>query len=249
MIENARGNIWAMYPRFIQMLINDQHPKLPHEGDSYKFHVPTGRQLTEIKTNEWVMLHDWMYTTERLPLVKVAYKKYREALKAKQQKDVQAEEEVEEEEEEEDEQLKRKRKGKQAVDEEPSKKKKSTQNPERLMGASFRAADSQEHRQHIQDMRAIHEMEERQKKEKKLARRQMTDSEIPVVVTEEEERLDDFVDNLLVDPDEASASKKPPSKKKKTDEGSSTHPQVKPTRMTQPAAPPQRIRPFSRSVR
>ncbi|MFS8003883.1 hypothetical protein Hanom_Chr13g01219081 [Helianthus anomalus] len=125
MIKNARGKTWAMYPRFIQMLINDQNPKLPHEGDSYKFHVPTGRQLTEIKTNEWVMLHDWMYTTERLPLVKAAYKKYREALKAKQQKDVQAEEEVEEEEK----QLKRKRKGKQVADEEPSKKKKTTQNP------------------------------------------------------------------------------------------------------------------------
>ncbi|MFS7890139.1 hypothetical protein Hanom_Chr00s000007g01615261 [Helianthus anomalus] len=58
------------------------------------------------------MLHDWMYTAERLPLVKVEYKKYREALKGKQQRNVQAEEEVEEEEEEEEEeeQLKRKRK-------------------------------------------------------------------------------------------------------------------------------------------
>ncbi|MFS8019783.1 hypothetical protein Hanom_Chr15g01407711 [Helianthus anomalus] len=154
------------------MLINDQYSDLPHEGCHYTFHVPTSLQLTEIKTNEWVMLHDWMYSAERLPLVKAAYQKYREAIKAKQQRNVQAEEEVEEEVEEE--QLKRKRKGKQAADEEPSKKKKSSQNPERLMGASFRAADSQERRQHIQDMRAIHEMEERQKKEKKLARRQLT---------------------------------------------------------------------------
>ncbi|MFS8003884.1 hypothetical protein Hanom_Chr13g01219091 [Helianthus anomalus] len=112
------------------------------------------------------------------------------------------------------------------------------------MWASFRAADSQEHRHHIQDMRAIHGMEERQKKEKKLARRQMTRSETPIVITLEEEILDDFVDNLLIDPDEPSASKTPPSKKKKTDEGSSKPPQVKPTRITQHAAPPQRIRPF-----
>ncbi|MFS7945776.1 hypothetical protein Hanom_Chr06g00528151 [Helianthus anomalus] len=84
MLENTRGNTWVMYPRFIQMLINDQYSKLPHDGGLYTFHVPTSRQYTEIKMNEWVMLHDWMYTTECLPLVKAAYKKYREALKAKQ---------------------------------------------------------------------------------------------------------------------------------------------------------------------
>ncbi|MFS7962776.1 hypothetical protein Hanom_Chr08g00730491 [Helianthus anomalus] len=84
MTENANKNTWAMYPWFIQMLINDQHPKLPHEGNPFKFHLPTSRQLTEIKTNEWVMLHDWMYTAERLPLVKAAYKMYREGVKTKQ---------------------------------------------------------------------------------------------------------------------------------------------------------------------
>ncbi|MFS8033844.1 hypothetical protein Hanom_Chr17g01574341 [Helianthus anomalus] len=166
MIENSRGNTWAMYPRFIQMPINDQYPELPHDGSSYAFHVPTSRQLIKIKTNEWVMLHDWMYTAERLPFVKVAYQKYREALKAKQQRNVQAEEEIEEGEEE---QLKKKRKGKQAADEEPPKKKKSSENPERFMGASFRAADSEEKesKRHIQDLRAIREMEEKQKREKK----------------------------------------------------------------------------------
>ncbi|MFS7988168.1 hypothetical protein Hanom_Chr11g01031471 [Helianthus anomalus] len=96
-----------MYPRFIQMLINDQYSKLPHNGGLYTFHVPTSRQYTKIKTNEWGMLHDWMYTAVRLPLVKAAYKKYRESLKAKQQRDVPAKEEVEEGEE----QLKRKRNG------------------------------------------------------------------------------------------------------------------------------------------
>ncbi|MFS7911787.1 hypothetical protein Hanom_Chr02g00122201 [Helianthus anomalus] len=98
MIENERENTWAIYPRFIQILINDQHPKLPNEGDRYNFHVPTGRHLTEIKTNEWVMLHDWMYIAERLPLVKSRTKSIGRHSKAKQQKDVQAEEEVEEEE-------------------------------------------------------------------------------------------------------------------------------------------------------
>ncbi|MFS7936177.1 hypothetical protein Hanom_Chr05g00412421 [Helianthus anomalus] len=112
------------------------------------------------------------------------------------------------------------------------------------MGASFRAADSEEHRRHIQDMRAIHEMEEKQKREKKLARRQMTESETRVVVTEEEEGLEDFVDILLIDPEEPSASNTPPPKKKKTDEGSSNHPQVKSTRISQPPVPLQRIRPF-----
>ncbi|MFS7984051.1 hypothetical protein Hanom_Chr11g00981971 [Helianthus anomalus] len=70
-----------MYPRFIQMLINDQYENPPNDGDLYKFHVPTSRQFTEIKTNEWVLLHDWMYAAERLLLVKEAYRKYKEALR------------------------------------------------------------------------------------------------------------------------------------------------------------------------
>ncbi|MFS7930044.1 hypothetical protein Hanom_Chr04g00339521 [Helianthus anomalus] len=125
MLENARGHTWPMYPRFIQMLINDQYSTLPHDGGLYTFHVPTSRQYTKIKMNEWVMLHDWMYIAERLLLVKAAYKKYIEEVQAKQQRIVQAEEEVLEEEEE---QLKRKRKrkGKQAVDDEPPKKKNSS---------------------------------------------------------------------------------------------------------------------------
>ncbi|KAJ0493168.1 hypothetical protein HanIR_Chr12g0583091 [Helianthus annuus] len=77
MIENVIGPTWAMYPSFIQMLINDQYENPPNDGDLYTFHVPTSRQYTEIKTNEWVMLHDSMYSAEWLPLVKEAYRKYR----------------------------------------------------------------------------------------------------------------------------------------------------------------------------
>ncbi|MFS8003837.1 hypothetical protein Hanom_Chr13g01218581 [Helianthus anomalus] len=80
MLENVRGPTWAMYPRFIQMMINDQYENPPHDGNLYTFHVPTSRQYTEIKTNEWVMLHEWMYTAERLPLVREAYRKYMEAV-------------------------------------------------------------------------------------------------------------------------------------------------------------------------
>ncbi|MFS7969362.1 hypothetical protein Hanom_Chr09g00808291 [Helianthus anomalus] len=186
------------------------------------------------------MLHDWMYTAERLPLVKEAYKKYRVTVQAKQQRIAQAEEEAAETEEE---RLKRKRKGKQKADDEPSKKKRSSKNPERLMGASFRAAESEEHRQHIQDMLKIHEMEEKEKREKRLKRREMSESKRPAVVTEEEQTLDDFVDTLITDPDEISASKLTPPKKKSTDEGPSRFPQVKP-RISKPLVPPQRVRPF-----
>ncbi|MFS7994292.1 hypothetical protein Hanom_Chr12g01104181 [Helianthus anomalus] len=77
MIENVIGPTWAMYPSFIQLLINDQYENPPNDGDLYTFHVLTSRQYTEIKTNEWVMLHDSMYSAERLPLVKEAYRKYR----------------------------------------------------------------------------------------------------------------------------------------------------------------------------
>ncbi|MFS7987246.1 hypothetical protein Hanom_Chr11g01020191 [Helianthus anomalus] len=87
-------------------------------------------------------------------------------------------------------------------------------------------------------------MEEKQKREKKLATREMSESERPVVVTEEEQRLEDFVDTLLIDPEETSARKSTPPKKKKTDEGPSRFPQVKPTRISKPPVPPQRIRPF-----
>ncbi|MFS7905626.1 hypothetical protein Hanom_Chr01g00049901 [Helianthus anomalus] len=242
MLENTRGNTWAMYPRFIQMLIDDQYDKLPHEGGLFTFHVPTSRLYTEIKTNEWVMLHDWMYTAERLPLVKEAYKKYRAAVQEKQQRIAQAKEEAAETEE----QLKRKRKGKQVANDEHPKKKKSSENLERPMGASFRASESEEHRQHIQDMRKIHEMQEKEKREKRLERREMSESERPVVVTEEEQTLDDFFfDTLLTDPEEISASKSTPPKKKSTGEGPSRFPQVKPTRISKPPVPPQRIGPTS----
>ncbi|MFS7930043.1 hypothetical protein Hanom_Chr04g00339511 [Helianthus anomalus] len=112
------------------------------------------------------------------------------------------------------------------------------------MGASFRAADSEERRRHIQDMQEIHAMEERQKREKKLARREMSESERPVVMTEEEQALEDFVDTLLTDTEESSASKSTPPKKKSTYEGRSRFPQMKPTRISKPPVPPQRIRPF-----
>ncbi|MFS7961450.1 hypothetical protein Hanom_Chr08g00715201 [Helianthus anomalus] len=45
------------------------------------------------------MLHDWMYPAERLPLVKEAYRKYKEALKEKQQRVAQAQAEAAEKEE------------------------------------------------------------------------------------------------------------------------------------------------------
>ncbi|MFS7929133.1 hypothetical protein Hanom_Chr04g00328921 [Helianthus anomalus] len=229
-----------MYPRFIQMLINDQYKNPPNAGDLYTFHVPTSHQYTEIKTNEWVMLHDSVYSAERLPLVKEAYRKYREALREKQQRAAQSQAEAAEKEE----RLKGKRKGKQAAEYEPPKKKKASENPERLMGASFRAAESEEHRRHIQDMKEIHAMLEREKREKRLKRQEMSASEIPEVVTEEVQSLNDFVDTLIIDPDEISASKKTPPKKKKTDEGSSRVPLVKPTRISKPPVPPQRVRPF-----
>ncbi|MFS7988169.1 hypothetical protein Hanom_Chr11g01031481 [Helianthus anomalus] len=72
----------------------------------------------------------------------------------------------------------------------------------------------------------------------------MSESERPVVVTEEEQRLEDFVDTLLIDPEETFASKSTPPKKKNTYEGPSRFPQVKPTRISKPLVPPQRIRPF-----
>ncbi|MFS7929862.1 hypothetical protein Hanom_Chr04g00337411 [Helianthus anomalus] len=184
------------------------------------------------------MLHDWMYTAERLSLVKEAYRKYREVVQAKQQRIAQDAAEKEKE------QLKGKRKGKQAADDEPPKKKKSSENPERLMGASFRAAESEGHRQHIQDMRKIHKMQEKEKRERGLKRREMSESKRPVVVTEEEQTLDEFVDALLTNPDEISASKSTPLKKKSTDEGPSRFPQVKPTRISKPPVPPQRVRLF-----
>ncbi|MFS7914143.1 hypothetical protein Hanom_Chr02g00149941 [Helianthus anomalus] len=149
MLENVSGPTLAMYPRFIQMLINDQYENLPNDGDLYKFHVPTSRQFTEIKTNEWVLLHDWMYAAERLPIVKEAYRKYKEALREKQQRAAQAQAEAAEKEE----YSKGKRKGKQATEDEPPKKKKASKNPERLMSASIRAAESEEHRRHIQDLK------------------------------------------------------------------------------------------------
>ncbi|MFS7929869.1 hypothetical protein Hanom_Chr04g00337451 [Helianthus anomalus] len=40
MLENVRGPTWAMYPRFIQMLINNQYDNPPHDGNLYTFHVP-----------------------------------------------------------------------------------------------------------------------------------------------------------------------------------------------------------------
>ncbi|MFS7929870.1 hypothetical protein Hanom_Chr04g00337461 [Helianthus anomalus] len=72
----------------------------------------------------------------------------------------------------------------------------------------------------------------------------MLESKRPVVVTEEEQTLDEFVDALLTDPDEISASKLTPLKKKSIDEGPSRFPQVKPTRISKPPVPPQRVRPF-----
>ncbi|MFS7925259.1 hypothetical protein Hanom_Chr04g00282531 [Helianthus anomalus] len=162
MIENVRGPTWAMYPRFIQMLTNDQYENALNDGDLYTFHVPTSRQYTEIKTNEWVMLHDSMYSAETLPLVKEAYRKYREAFREKQQRAAQAQAEAAEKEE----RLKGKRKGKQAAEDEPPKKKKAFENTERLMGASFKAAESEEQRQHIKDMKEIHATQEKEKTRK-----------------------------------------------------------------------------------
>ncbi|XP_022024046.1 uncharacterized protein LOC110924335 [Helianthus annuus] len=106
------------------------------------------------------------------------------------------------------------------------------------MGASIRAAESEEHRQHIRDMKEIHALQEKEKRKKKHKRKEMSASERPEVVTEEVQSLNDFVDALIVDPDEASVSKKT------TDERSSKVSPVKPTRFSKPPVPPQRVRPF-----
>ncbi|MFS7977207.1 hypothetical protein Hanom_Chr10g00901381 [Helianthus anomalus] len=120
MVDNANMKPWAMYPRFVQLLINDQYPKLPHDDDLHKFQLPTSRQITELKTNEWVIFHQWLYRAERLQVVKAAYEKYRDGVKKKKQIDV----EEEEEEKEKEEQLIRKKKGKQPAEEGGSLKKK-----------------------------------------------------------------------------------------------------------------------------
>ncbi|XP_022024961.1 DNA ligase 1-like [Helianthus annuus] len=218
-----------MYPRFVQMLINDQYKDAQNDGNLYKFHIPTSRQFTEIKTNEWVLLHDWMYRAERLPLVKEAYRKYKEAVREKQQRAAQAQAEAAAKEE----RSKGKRKEKQAAEDEPPKKKKAPESTERFMGTSIRAAESEEHRQHVRDMREIHALQEKEKREKKLKQKEMSASERPETVAEEVQSLNDFVDTLIVDPDEISASK-----------GSSKVSPVKPTSISKPPVPPQRVRPF-----
>ncbi|KAJ0530079.1 hypothetical protein HanLR1_Chr10g0363021 [Helianthus annuus] len=240
MVDNANRMTWAMYPRFVQLLINDQHPQLPHDGNVYKFQLPTGRQITELKTNEWVMLHHWMYREERLPLVKAAYKKYRDGVTEAREKLDEEEDEAEEEP-----QLVRKckDKGKQADQEgESKKKKKDTPNPERVMADSICAGST---REHIERLQAIHVVQEPEKRERRLKRREMTEFETPVVVTTEEEQLDAFVEDILVDPHETTPSKSP-SKKRKTWEGSSKDSPVKQTPITQPPPrqAPRRSRPF-----
>ncbi|XP_021979976.1 uncharacterized protein LOC110876107 [Helianthus annuus] len=229
MLDIVRGPTWVMYPRFVQLLINDQYKDAPNDGNLYKFHVPTSRQFTEIKTNEWVLLHDWMYRAKRLPIVKEAYRKYKEAVREKQQRAAQAQAEAAAKEE----RSKGKRKEKQAAEVEPPKKKRAPESTERFMGASIRAAESEEHRQHIRDTKEIHALQEKEKREKKLKRKEISASERPETVTEEVQSLNDFVDAMIVNPDEASASKGP----------SKVSP-VKPTRVSKPPVPPQRVRPF-----
>ncbi|MFS7951977.1 hypothetical protein Hanom_Chr07g00601591 [Helianthus anomalus] len=229
MLENVSGPTWAMYPRFIQMLINDQYKDAPNDGDLYKFHVPTSRQYTEIKTNEWMLLHDWMFRAERLPFVKEAYRIYKEAIREKQRRVAQEQAEAAAKEE----RLKGKRKEKQAAEDEPPKKKKASESTGRFMGVSFRAAESEEHHPHIRDMREIHALQEKEKREQKLKRKEIPASERPETITEEVQLLNDFVDAMIVDPDEALASK-----------GSSKVSPVKPNRFSKPPVPPQRVRPF-----
>ncbi|XP_021995836.1 uncharacterized protein LOC110893021 [Helianthus annuus] len=101
------------------------------------------------------------------------------------------------------------------------------------MEAGIRAAESEEHRQHIKDLKAIHALQEKEKREKKLKRKEISASERPRTVTEEVQSLNDFVDAMIVDPEEASASKGP----------SKVSP-VKPTKISKPPVPPQRVRPF-----
>ncbi|XP_021971775.1 DNA ligase 1-like [Helianthus annuus] len=170
-----------------------------------------------------------MYRAERLPLVKEAYKKYKEAVREKQQRAAQAQAKVAAKEE----RSKGKRKEKQAAEDEQSKKKKRSEDSEKFKSAGIQAGESEEHRRHIQDLKAIHAMEEREKREKKCKRKEISVSERPETVTEEVQSLNDFVDAMIVDPDEASASKGP----------SKVSP-VKPTRVSKPPVPPQRVRPF-----
>ncbi|MFS7925258.1 hypothetical protein Hanom_Chr04g00282521 [Helianthus anomalus] len=72
----------------------------------------------------------------------------------------------------------------------------------------------------------------------------MSESERPEVVAEEVQSLNDFVDTLIVDPNEIYASKSTPPKKKTTEEESPRVPLVKPTRISRPPVPLQRVRPF-----
>ncbi|MFS8023854.1 hypothetical protein Hanom_Chr16g01456421 [Helianthus anomalus] len=101
------------------------------------------------------------------------------------------------------------------------------------MGDNIRAGETQEHREHIQNLCVVHKAEERDKREKKRKRPKMTASETPVTMTPEQEQMDAFVDELLVDPEKAVQSKTPLQKKKKIGEGSSKVVLTKPTPITQ----------------
>ncbi|KAJ0450404.1 hypothetical protein HanHA300_Chr15g0555931 [Helianthus annuus] len=101
------------------------------------------------------------------------------------------------------------------------------------MSSAINAAQTEEQRKHIQDLKAIHAMQEKEKREKSLKRKEISSSEMPEVVPEETQNLNDFVDQILVDPDEAEA-----------DEGTSKVSPVKPTRISKPPVVPQRLRPF-----
>ncbi|MFS7974735.1 hypothetical protein Hanom_Chr10g00872211 [Helianthus anomalus] len=185
MVDNANKVTWAMYARFVQLLINDQHRKLLHDGKQYKFQMPTGRQITELKTNECVMMHHWIYRQERLSLVLAAYKKYRDGVR--EARENQANEEEEEEEAEEEPQLvcKRKDKGKKIVKEGESKKsKKGMPNSKQIMGDNIRVGSN---REEIERMQALHAVREAETRERRMKRWDMTESETPVVVTAEEE--------------------------------------------------------------
>lgn len=75
LIKNAEAGSgkWAMYPRFIQMMINTQHENLPL-GDEYIF-TKGARFFTECNTPDWEPMLEHMYAAQRYPIVIEIYNK------------------------------------------------------------------------------------------------------------------------------------------------------------------------------
>ncbi|MFS7913273.1 hypothetical protein Hanom_Chr02g00139931 [Helianthus anomalus] len=103
------------------------------------------------------------------------------------------------------------------------------------MGDSIHAGSN---REEIERMQVVHVVREAENREWRLKRREMTESEIHVVVTAEEEQLNQFMEGLFADPEESSERKSPAHKIRKTGEGSSEDVQAEPTAPTWEPPPP-----------